>query len=49
MRSFEGREPVLRFYEIHENSANFSLKRQRVHVNDFERIYPKRAPDNWDI
>lgn len=49
MRAFEGRELGIRFYEIHENSENFSLKRYKVHVNDFERIYPRRALDEWDI
>lgn len=49
MRAFEGRELGLRFYEIHETSANFSLKRHRVHVDDFENMYPKRALDDWDI
>lgn len=49
MRAFEGRNLALRFYEIHENSEKFSLKRYGVDADDLSRTYPNRALDAQDI
>lgn len=44
-----GRKVCIQFYEIHENSANFSLKRRKVDAGELAHIYPNRALDDWDI
>lgn len=49
LSAFAGRRPGLRFYEIHENSASFSLKRYKVDADYLALTFPNRALDAWDI